>query len=125
MSKSAERIFRPLWLVLGFLSVATGIIGVFLPVLPTTPLMILAAFFFSKSSPKFEAMLLNHKSFGPVIVQWRENGAIAKNIKRLAVGTMFGVFALSLALGVKPFVLLIQLVCLGGAAVFILTRPDA
>ncbi len=70
-------------------------------------------------------MLLNHKTFGPVITQWREKGAIARNIKVLAVGTMVGVFLLSLILGVKTFVLIIQFICLGGAAAFILTRPDS
>ena len=125
MSKSAKRIFRPLWLVLGFISIATGFVGIFLPVLPTTPLMILAAFCFSKSSPRFEAMLLNHKTFGPVILDWREKGAIAPNIKLVAIGTMVAVFVLSLVLEVKVSVLVIQFVCLSAAAAFIVTRPNA
>lgn len=125
MSKSAKQIFRPLWLVLGFISIATGFVGIFLPVLPTTPLMILAAFCFSKSSPRFEAMLLNHKTFGPVILEWREKGAIAPNIKLVAIGTMVAVFVLSLVLGVKVSVLMIQFICLSAAAAFIATRPSA
>ncbi len=124
MSNRPSRILRPLWLILGFLSVALGVIGIFLPVLPTTPLMILAAFFFSKSSARFEAMLLNHTTFGPVILDWRQNGAIAPKIKLLSVGTMAGVFVISLILGLKPLVLGIQFLCLAGAALFILTRPS-
>ncbi len=64
MSKSAERIFRPLWLVLGLLSVATGIVGVFLPVIPTTPLMILAAFSFPKALPDLKLCCLTTKLSG-------------------------------------------------------------
>ena len=125
MATKTPRIFRPFWLILGLLSVALGLIGAVLPVLPTTPLMILAAFFFSKSSPRFEAWLLNHRIFGPVITEWRKTGAIAPRIKTIAVGTMAGVFLLSLLMGVKPVVLLIQAVCLGGAAWFVLSRPNS
>lgn len=124
MSNPSSRILRPVWLILGLLSVVLGVLGIFLPVLPTTPLMILAAFFFSKSSPRLENWLLNHRTFGPVITEWREKGAIAPRIKTIAVGTMAGVFMLSLILGVKPFVLIIQAVCLGGAAWFVLSRPN-
>lgn len=124
MPDHASNIFRPLWLLLGLLAVALGALGIFLPVLPTTPLMILAAFFFSKSSPRLEAWLLDHRAFGPVIVDWRENGAIAPRIKRIATGAMAAVFVLSLILGVKPFVLVIQAICLGGASWFVLSRPN-
>jgi len=124
MADKAKPISRLLWLVLGVLAVMLGLIGAFLPILPTTPLMILAAFFFSKSSPRLEAMLLDHRTFGPIIAQWRETGSIARNIKFIAVGTMAGVFLLSLVLGVKTFVLVIQFICLGAAASYILTRPS-
>lgn len=124
MSENSRTIFRPLWLILGLVSVALGVLGIALPVLPTTPLMILAAFFFSKSSPRLEAWLLDHRVFGPVIADWRESGAIAPKIKLMAVGTMAAVFAVSLIVGVKPFVLIIQAVCLGGAAWFVLSRPN-
>lgn len=124
MSENSRTIFRPLWLILGLVSVALGVLGIVLPVLPTTPLMILAAFFFSKSSPRLEAWLLDHRVFGPVIADWRENGAIAPKIKLMATGTMAAVFTVSLIMGVKPFVLIIQAVCLGGAAWFVLSRPN-
>lgn len=87
--------------------------------------MILAAFFFSKSSPRLENWLLNHNVFGPVIADWRETGAIAPRIKAIAVGTMAVVFVASLVFGVKLFVLVIQAICLGGAAWFVLSRPNS
>jgi len=124
MALHSSQIYRPLWLVFGLLSVVLGVLGIFLPVLPTTPLMILAAFFFSKSSPRLENWLLNHNTFGPVITDWRETGAIAPKIKMIAAATMAVVFLASLIFGVKLFVLVIQAVCLGGAAWFVLSRPN-
>ncbi|MFN2315712.1 MAG: YbaN family protein, partial [Gemmatimonadales bacterium] len=58
---------RVLWLLLGHVFVGVGLIGALLPVLPTTPFMILAAWSYSKGSKRFEAWLLNHATFGPPI----------------------------------------------------------
>ena len=116
---------RHLWTLLGAVSVALGLIGLALPILPTTPFMILAAFAFSKSSPRLEAWLLTHPRFGPAIRNWRETGAIHRSHKRLALAMMAAAFGLSVILALPAHVLAIQLVCLGGAALFILTRPDA
>ena len=124
MSDRTPHFLRPLWLLFGLLSVGLGILGIFLPILPTTPLMILAAFFFAKSSPRLEAKLLNHKTFGLVIQDWRLNGTISRRIKLMAVGTMVGVFVISLIIGLKPIVLIIQAVGMGLGAAFVLTRPS-
>jgi uncharacterized membrane protein YbaN (DUF454 family) len=67
---------RRVYLVLGFGFVALGFIGAFLPVLPTTPFLILAAACFARSSPRLENWLLNHPRFGPMLVAWRKHGAI-------------------------------------------------
>ncbi len=115
---------RILWLCLGGISLALGAIGAVLPLLPTTPFVILSAFAFSKSSPRVAAWLTDSPTFGPMIADWRAHGAIAPRYKRLAVGMMAAAFFLSLFLGVKPLVLVIQAVCLSGAAAFVLTRPD-
>lgn len=123
-SGNQSRIFRALWLVMGILALVLAALGVILPVLPTTPFVLIAAFAFSRSSPRLHAWLENNPTFGPVIVNWRETGSIAPKVKMLAVGMMLAVFVLSLVMGVKLLILVIQAVCMGGAAAFILTRPN-
>ena len=115
---------RILWFCLGGISLALGAIGAVLPVLPTTPFVILSAFAFGKSSPRLARWLNEHPTFGPMIADWRTHGAIAPRYKRLAVGMMGAAFGLSLFLGASSLVLVIQAICLTGAAAFVLTRPD-
>lgn len=114
---------RILWLCLGGISLALGAIGAVLPVLPTTPFVILSAFAFSKSSPRLAAWLNDSPTFGPMIADWREHGAIAPRYKRMAAGMMAAAFLLSLTLGASTRILIIQAICLSGAAAYVLTRP--
>ncbi len=116
---------RPLYAAAGWAMVALGVVGLFLPVMPTTVFMILAAWFFARSSPRFEAWLLAHPVFGPPIVQWRRNGAIppaAKAFATLGMTTGFGVFFFLL----HPPIWLAALVAatLIGSAAFVLSRPN-
>src|SRR5687767_2704143 len=88
------------YLALGFLSLGLGVIGVFLPLLPTVPFMILAAFCFARSSPRLEAKLLDHAQMGPHIRAWREKGAVSRKGKRAALiafgaSAIVGIFSLS------------------------------
>lgn len=72
----------------GWLMVAIGTVGVFLPLLPTTPFLIVAAGCFARSSPRFESWLLAHRTFGPILVAWRERGAIPRKGKWLSAAGM-------------------------------------
>ena len=83
---------RRFYLALGLAFVALGFIGAFLPVLPTTPFLILAAACFARSSPRLEAWLLDHPRFGPALRAWRERGAIPWNAKLMALAGMSGGF---------------------------------
>ena len=119
-----RQILRPVWMVLGVTALALGALGVVLPVLPTTPFVLLAAFAFSQSAPRLAAALETHRVFGPIIADWRANGAIAPRYKAMAIAMMAAALAASLAAGLSPLVLAIQGLCMTAAASFILTRPN-
>lgn len=96
-----------------------------LPLLPTTPFVILAAFCFARSSPAFHARLLNSPTFGPAIRDWRDNRAISRRGKTAAVCAMLLAMLISIVLGVRPEILTIQAAVLLAASTFILTRNTA
>ena len=79
---------RHLWLAGGFLSLLLGFVGIFLPLLPTTPFILLAAFCFSNGSPRWERWLLTHPRFGPMTREWREHRAVPRRAKQLAIAMM-------------------------------------
>ncbi|ADZ90706.1 DUF454 family protein [Marinomonas mediterranea] len=81
-----KRIF---YIVLGWLSLVTGVIGIFLPLLPTTPLVLLSAWCFSRSSTRFHNWLINHKYFGPIILDWQSGDGIPKKVRNRALIVMW------------------------------------
>lgn len=72
---------RWFWRVLAVLALATGVVGIVLPILPTAPFLIVAAWAASKGSPRLEAWLLEHRIFGPHIRRWRARGAVPRRAK--------------------------------------------
>src|SRR5690606_16765109 len=86
---------RWLWLVLGFLSVGCGLVGAVLPMVPTTPFLLLAAFAFARSSPRLHRWLLSHRYFGPLITNWQQHGSIDRKAKFSAIGVMVPMLGLT------------------------------
>jgi uncharacterized protein len=117
-------VVRFFWLSIGALSVLLGAIGAALPLMPTVPFLLLAAFSFARSSPRFHDWLLNHRVFGPPIRDWHLHGAIKRRAKWLATASIAAAFAVSLALGMPGWVLTVQAVVLIAVAIFIWTRPE-
>lgn len=115
---------RLAWQVLGGAALGLAVLGVVLPVLPTTPFAILAAFAFSRSVPSLQRRLENSRAFGPAIADWKARGAIAPRYKRIAMAMMCFAFGLSVAMTVPISILAVQAVCLIAAATFILSRPN-
>ncbi|HSG58355.1 MAG TPA: YbaN family protein [Woeseiaceae bacterium] len=117
------RAARLTWLVVGVVALALGAIGIAVPLLPTTPLILLAAFAFARSSNRLHEWLITHDVFGTLIDNWQRHGAISRRAKVLSVVSMAAVLGISLAMAAPPVVIIVQLVVLGAAALFILTRP--
>ena len=115
---------RAVWFAVGLGAVLMAVLGVALPLLPTTPFVLLAAFAFARSSDRWHAWLHQHRVFGPIIEDWRRHRAISRRAKLIGAISMIGVFGLSLVLNVAPTVLAVQAVVLTGAAAFVLSRPS-
>ncbi len=116
---------RILLLALGWLFVGLGVIGAFLPVMPTTPFLLLAVACFARSSPRLESWLMNHRQFGPPLRDWRERGAISARAKAMAITLMAGSYA-AFWFGTNPPLWRAVLVAafMIAPAVFMLTRPS-
>ena len=116
---------RALFLVLGLACVALGFVGIFLPLLPTVPFLILAAACFGRSSRRLEAWLLGHPRLGPPLRAWRARGAIPRRAKALAACGMFVGFLLFLTLARPGWPLILAAVALIGAGLaYVLSRPS-
>ncbi len=115
---------RALWLCFGLICMGLGLIGVFLPLLPTVPFMLLAAFCFARSSERLHNWLVSHPRFGPAITDWQERGAIQASAKRLATLSIILVFAISVIAALPMKIIIIQGVTLTAVLIFIWTRPS-
>lgn len=91
-------------MALGWLAFATGIVGIVLPLLPTTPFMLLAAALFARSSPRFHGLLLAHPWFGPPILDWQQYRGIRRHARRRAIIFILISFSVSLLVVPLPWV---------------------
>lgn len=114
---------RIIWGTIGTLGVVLAIVGTLLPIMPTVPFLIMAAFGFNRSSPRFHNMLMTHRIFGPQIREWQEHRAIDPRVKLIAVGSMAGGLCISFFI-LPPFYWTMQLLILTAAAIFVLTRAN-
>ena len=115
---------RLFWVVVGTLFLAIGALGAVLPVLPTTPFVILAAFAYGKGSPALRGWLVSSRTFGPMIADWEAHGAIAPRYKLMGIGMMAAVFGLSVYYSVSTTVLVVQAVGMTIGAAYVLSRPN-
>ena len=114
---------RLFWLLAGLTSLAIGAVGAVLPLLPTTPFLLIAAFAFARSSTRLNRWLREHRSFGPLIDNWHRNGSIDRKAKRIAIIVLLTTPVLTWLFGAPLWIIACQIVVLGAVAVFILTRP--
>lgn len=110
---------------LAWVCVGLGIIGLVTPVMPGTVFLILAAWLFTRSSPRFERWLLTHPRLGPSVVAWRANGIVPRWAQLVATGSMAGSFVLLVVIGLSVPVLAIIGAIFVGTSAYLLTRPTA
>jgi uncharacterized protein len=110
--------------VIGWLFVAIGAVGLVLPGLPGTIFLILAAGCFARSSPRFEAWLLDHPRLGPAVQRWRRSGAIPRPAKWIACLSMAASWLMLLATGAPAYAKAGIALILLLAAGYVVTRPD-
>ena len=114
---------RRLHLCLGYGSVTLAVLGVVLPLLPMTPFLLLAVWCFARSDPKRVERLHNHPKLGPMLLSWREEGAIALPAKAAAIGALGLSYALILWSTDNQPLRVALAVLMGGVALYLITRP--
>lgn len=115
--------FKIFWLLTGLLSLAIGAVGVVLPLLPTTPFLLVAAFAFARSSQRLDRWLREHRSFGTLIDNWHREGSIDRKTKRVALVVLLLTPAITWLLDAPLWIIAVQVAVLSAAGAFILTRP--
>jgi uncharacterized protein len=121
-----SRVVRGAYIVLGSVSLALGVLGIFLPLLPTTPFLLLAAACYARASTRLYVWLLSHPRLGPVVHAWRSSRSLPRRAKWTAIPLMAGTLAVSIVFFVESLVLQAFLAALGVVlAVFLYRIPSA
>ncbi|HKX61201.1 MAG TPA: YbaN family protein, partial [Verrucomicrobiae bacterium] len=110
-----QQSLRVIYLTVGLVCLAIGTVGVFVPVLPTTPFVLLAAFFFSKSSRRLHGWLLSRPVLGVMIVEWRDHRVIRPRAKILAAATILLTFGATVIFVAAPLAAKSSVIVLGVA----------
>jgi len=119
-----RRVARIAYLVTGLLFVGLGVLGAFLPVVPTTPFLLVSLWAFSNSSARLERWLLEHPRFGPRLVAWRTERVIPLAVKLTAWGSMVASLTIMAISGVPLAGLLGAGSVMAIGAIYIATKPS-
>lgn len=114
------------WLLRGLALVCLllGFIGIFLPVLPTTPFILLSAWAAARSSPRLLTWLENHTAFGPMLKDWRRGGVVRRHAKWAATLVMSASAVLLLLTAPKPWVAWLAIACMACVLLWLWRRPE-
>jgi len=115
---------KVLWLLLAYGSFALGLVGAFLPILPTTPFLLVAVWAGSHASNDFKWWLLRHKRFGPALRNWYREKAISKSAKRAAIAVICASWLIIILNGSSSRVIAFTGLILLSCSIFLATRPE-
>lgn len=122
---SLSPIWRAVLLVVGTVSLALGVVGIVLPVLPTTPFLLVAAACYARASTRLYAWLLGQRSLGPVISEWRRSRSFPAGVKVRALAAVVVTFAISILLIDSPVIRVILVAIAVILLVFLYRIPTA
>ena len=115
--------FRWAWWLLAYAALCLGLLGIFVPGLPTVPFILLSAWAAAQGSERLHAWLLAHPRFGPMIRDWQAHGAVSRRAKWLASVMMAASGALLLAVA-PPVSAAVAIACMAGVAAWLWCRPE-
>jgi uncharacterized protein len=117
---------RLIYLGIGWLSLGMAVAGIILPILPTTPFLLVAVWAFGKSSPELAEKIRNHRVFGPPVRDWQDHGVITRKAKSLAIAVMALMGGWLWFFGNLPvWLTLLIIAVMVGAGVYVGSRPSA
>jgi len=117
-----SRLVRGLLWLGGTVSLALGALGVVLPGLPTTPLVLLAAACFARASPRLHQWMMNHRWMGPMLRDWERDRSLTRRSKTIAVGSMLLMVSLSIWSFQGRWIAQAVLVALGAVGAWVVLR---
>lgn len=112
------------WLLLAYASLVLGLIGAFLPIIPTTPFLLVSVWAGSHASSKFKWWLMRHKRFGPTLRDWYRYQAIAKPAKLTATIVITASWLIIILKGNSLGIIVFTGLLLGSCICFLLSRPE-
>jgi len=126
VDRSSRRWFRWLLVAAGFLFVGLGVVGIVVPLLPTTPFLLLAAACFARSSERFYRWLLGNRLFGAYVRDYREGRGVPARVKIFSVALLWGVILLSATFAVSNLVVRVVLIAVAAAVTvhIVLIKPS-
>jgi uncharacterized protein len=120
---SSNPLVRYVWLVLGFLFTGLGFLGYILPGLPGTVFILIAVYFFARSSPRFYNWLLNNRIFGEMIRDWRAGKGLSLRAKTMAISVIAITITISVIAIQNSIVKSVVALCGVGVSLYLWTRP--
>jgi len=117
-------LLRWILICIGWISIACGIVGLFLPLVPTVPFLLLSVYCFSKSSVRFHDWLVEHRHLGPMLRDYLTHGGIPLRVKIMAIGMIWISFPVSVMLFIEPLWLKVLLLSIAGVVtLYLIAMP--